>query len=69
MAHSTSNDVTSKYIGAYPLPKMQEYNSYKISYKLAQSGKKIEIAPINKAKNGISGHILSIKDFSVKVRN
>lgn len=28
MAHSTSNDVTSKYIGAYPLPKMQEYNSY-----------------------------------------
>ena len=28
MAHSTNNDVTSKYIGAYPLPKMQEYNSY-----------------------------------------
>ena len=28
MAHSTSNDVTSKYIGTYPLPKMQEYNSY-----------------------------------------
>ena len=28
MAHSTSNDATSKYIGAYPLPKMQEYNSY-----------------------------------------
>ena len=28
MAHSSNNDVTSKYIGAYPLPKMQEYNSY-----------------------------------------
>ena len=28
MAHSSDNDVTSKYIGAYPLPMMQEYNSY-----------------------------------------
>ena len=28
MAHSSNNDVTSKYIGSYPLPKMQEYNSY-----------------------------------------
>ena len=28
MAHSSDNDVTSKYIGAYPLPVMQEYNSY-----------------------------------------
>ena len=28
MAHSSANDVTSKYIGAYPLPLMQEYNSY-----------------------------------------
>ena len=27
MAHSTNNDVTSKYIGSYPLPKMQEYNA------------------------------------------
>jgi hypothetical protein len=29
---------------------------------LAQSGKKIEIAPINKAKNGISGHIYGVKN-------
>ena len=28
MAHSSNNDITSKYIGSYPLPKMQEYNSY-----------------------------------------
>ena len=28
MAHSSNQDVTSKYIGAYPLPMMQEYNSY-----------------------------------------
>ena len=28
MAHSTSKDVTSKYIGSYPLPKMLEYNAY-----------------------------------------
>ena len=29
---------------------------------MAQSGKKIEIAPINKAKNGISGHIYGVKN-------
>ena len=87
MGHSSSGDVTSKYIGAYPLKKMLEYNSYllnvideddnkevnaadkkgelfellksmseegtcsthgrgcKIAYNLAQSGKKVEIAP------------------------
>ena len=28
MGHSSSGDVTSKYIGAYPLKKMLEYNSY-----------------------------------------
>jgi len=28
MGHSSSGDVTSKYIGAYPLKKMMEYNSY-----------------------------------------
>ena len=31
--------------------------SIKIGYKLAQSGKKVEIAPDYNAQNGISGHI------------
>ena len=28
MGHSSSGDITSKYIGAYPLKKMLEYNAY-----------------------------------------
>ena len=28
MGHSGNGDITSNYIGAYPLEKMQEYNSY-----------------------------------------
>lgn len=28
MGHSSSGDITSNYIGAYPLEKMQEYNTY-----------------------------------------
>ena len=28
MAHSSNNDLTSKCLDAYPLPTMQEYNSY-----------------------------------------
>ena len=28
MGHSDNGDITSNYIGAYPLEKMLEYNSY-----------------------------------------
>ena len=28
MGHSSSGDITSNYIGAYPLEKMLEYNTY-----------------------------------------
>ncbi len=33
MGHSGNGDITSNYIGAYPLEKMLEYNSYLLNDK------------------------------------
>lgn len=37
MGHSSSNDITSNYIGAYPLEKMLEYNWYLLNEKPAEN--------------------------------
>lgn len=34
MGHSSNGDITSNYIGAYPLEKMLEYNHYLLNEKL-----------------------------------
>ena len=53
MGHSSSNDITSNYIGTYPLEKMIEYNSY-LLYDVPSKDelKKIQfITGLNRTKN------------------
>ena len=45
MGHSSSGDITSKYIGAYPLKKMLEYNAYLLN--------EIEEGDNNEIKKGV----------------
>lgn len=39
MGHSGNGDITSNYIGAYPLEKMLEYNWYLLNDKRRKGGK------------------------------
>ena len=50
MGHSSSGDVTSKYIGAYPLKKMLEYNSYLLKVIDDEEENKEENAPDKKGE-------------------
>lgn len=44
MGHSSSGDITSKYIGAYPLKKMLEYNAYLLNVIDEGDNKKVNAA-------------------------
>ena len=44
MGHSSSGDITSKYIGAYPLKKMLEYNAYLLNEIEDDENKEVNVA-------------------------
>ncbi len=50
MGHSSSGDITSKYIGAYPLKRMLEYNAYLLD----ENGGKSSSAVLLKQLQGLS---------------
>ena len=44
MGHSSSGDITSKYIGAYPLKNMLEYNAYLLNEIEDDENKEVNVA-------------------------
>lgn len=54
MGHSSSNDITSNYIGAYPLEKMLEYNWYLLNEKPAEIQNTDKVQAIRELMKGMS---------------
>ena len=54
MGHSSNGDITSNYIGAYPLEKMLEYNHYLLNEKSKESTPVVDKKALLEMLKGLS---------------
>lgn len=54
MGHSGGNDITSNYIGAYPLEKMLEYNYYLLNEKSKETSTVVDKKALLDMLKGLS---------------
>lgn len=54
MGHSSNGDITSNYIGAYPLKKMLEYNHYLLNEKPKESNSVVDKKALLEVLKGLN---------------
>lgn len=66
MGHSSSGDITSKYIGAYPLKRMLEYNAYLLDENGGKSSSAVLLEQLQGLSEAEQKEILDALSKSIK---
>ena len=66
MGHSSSGDITSSYIGAYPLKRMLEYNAYLLDENGGKSSSAVLLEQLQGLSEAEQKEILDALSKSIK---